>query len=399
MRTDSIVIINLVLLLANLSIFTTFGGNTIISHEFYYLITVIILFLLTILNLLLIRSLNFKLLNDQIFIIFIIIQVIGLFSSIFYGDFIYAIKFFLYYIILFTYISSFISLKCSIKEKLVKDIFLVYCKIIVLISILFYFLELIFNFKIMEGHVGYGLINIIGGPALEGVAGTLTSTFYACVVVYSFLFSNSINKYRPRKLFYFILSILLILLSVKRTAFFVLVFGLLFVSFNSKIKFMYKVIIFLLTILFASLFIDYLEIIYSGGVIDQDPFYSRSYVFSVIQYIFNTSPAIGLGLGFHNYSFFIFNDSSLTDSSPLSFVVDTGFIGLLLFVYWIGYGVYRAYCYTSSTSSYSIFGMLLVFYLYSFFIDLFNNPFDLFTFFLLIYTSIAFRPQNSLNIK
>jgi len=399
MVSNLITRINLLLLLMNFSIFTLFGDKAIINHKYYYPFTTFLIFSLTFFNFFSTKILDLRLLKSQIFIIFILIQFIGLFSSIFYGDLIYAIKYFLYYVLLFIYTISFDSLKSAIKANIIEDYFLAYCKSIVVISILFYILELIFNISIMGGHAGYGLLNIVGLPALEGIAGTLTSTFYPCVIIYVFIFSSSKYKYNSEKLFFLIISLLMILLCVKRTAYIVLLIGILLAFYKLKIKLYFKIFIAAIIMLTIFLFNQYLNIIFTGGVIDQDPFYSRSYLPSVIEYISNTSPVIGLGLGFHNYGFSIFTDSSLSDSSPLSFLVDSGLIGLFLFMYWMLYGAYRAYCHAYFTSNYSIFSIVLVFYLYSFVIDLFNNPFDLLPFFLIIFSVIPNRFQIPLHLK
>lgn len=381
--------INFVFVFIIYLLFSIFGGSLILEESMRSIFFNSALIILTIFNLFIFRKINiFKEINYYFskFYLLILALVVGIFSSlIFSSNYIILFKIIIQYIIIFMYGFSIFMICFRYKDSNTQMFsFLSLLSYAVIIpSLLIYLMQVLFEFKTSFGVTAFHLVNIFGTHALEGVLGPVNTVFFAGMAIYLLILAPNF-RFSILNFSLLFIGLSVVLLSVKRSGLFFII-ELVFIVFCQKkyFKFVLVTFITLFILLTFTNFYSNFDYFLLGGSLENNFLDSRMHVLESLSAVFYESPILGFGLGFHNIGYEKYSQFSSTDSTYVSFLIDSGLLGFLFFIIWIFISLYKMLSLSKKVNDFRFFGVTLLFYSYSLFSDVMNNPSSAFIIFII----------------
>ncbi|WP_286307228.1 O-antigen ligase family protein [Polynucleobacter sp. HIN5] len=266
--------------------------------------------------------------------------------------------------------------------------------LVIIPSFILYFVDIYFYPDTSFTVTAFHLKNIFGLPVLEGIFNPVNTIFFAALVLFTIITKPNL-KFGLYYLFLIAISFATIFLSTKRSGLLYLFELLLFVFFiqnNKKHIYIFTLLVIILIFIFSVNF-DFLIL---GGSLENSFFDSRNHIFISLTDMFYESPLFGFGLGYHNFGYHKYSQFSSTDSTYVSFLIDTGVFGFIFFIMWVFRFLYTTFKLSIKTSDYRFIAILILYFSCALFSDIMNNPSSGFILFMAFFSfTTAFSFLNS----
>ena len=220
----------------------------------------------------------------------------------------------------------------SIPIIIFSKIFALIAVSITLTNFILYISSILFDINIVTSVLAIHLKNILLMPPIEGIFGPISTVFLATYTLLYFHLNIS-KKYYFFRYIFMIISIFIIISSVKRSV--ILWFIFLILMYTNKQNILRNFIIGLMLSLIIFNFdnIDILNNLITGGDIRNNIMDSRSHSLDALKDALSRFPLFGNGLDFSNKNYnLLFSENSNADNTYVSYFLDFGFFGLFLFL-------------------------------------------------------------------